>query len=651
MTRKKIIENPEITLSENLDLANWPQVDIESLTSEKQEVYLKRKIAIESYILNTAKNKEIYEITGIHAIDIRRLVKRCLLIDQNGIIFGFRGLIPHKKIKEYSRKASSKTEKANSTIKLTGAFKQLLDTYPSLKEKIIDYYLKRKKTEVTDNVIRVKHLHKHFIDACRALGLTLNDYPFNTKNLGKRSLERYVKELNNIYFSEASKRYGEEARRHATSTGRGEQNNSMIVRPYERVQFDGHLIDAMFAIIFHTPEGDEVIDVVDRIWLLTIIDVATRVILGYYVSLNKEYNSLDVLRCIRNAIVPWEPKEFTIPGLKYSDGAGFASSVIPETQWALWDELYYDNGKANLAITVKERLKNIVGCHVNAGPVKMPERRGLLERYFGIFEENGFHRIPSTTGSNPKDTRRNNPEKQAIAYRISFSHIEELTEVLIANYNSTPHEGVNYLTPLEAMQQRIGRGMVVRQMPEEKRNEVDFLTLRVQRDVKGDVKKGNRPYIQYENVKYRSEVLSHSPGLIGQKLSLYVNTEDLRFVKAFLTDGSEFGVLTAVGKWGVTPHSLELRKQVNKLSHRKLIHFTSMDDPIEVYQRYLSSAGKSKKRERTRLANLQRKKKQSKDTKNLEKVRLTENTKQHQQNDIEYQQHKSGRKLKKTLIF
>ncbi len=183
----------------------------------------------------------------------------------------------------------------------------------------------------------------------------------------------------------------------------------------------------------------------------------------------------------------------------------------------------YDNAKANLAKNVTEKLTKLIGCAVNAGPVKTPERRGIIEKFFDTLEENGYHRLPSTTGSNPKDPRRNKSEEKAIKYSISVKDLEQLTEVLIANYNETPHDGINGFKPLELMEQRTERGLIPRTMKEEKRNDVVFLSLKIRRTIKGNIKSGKRPFVYYEGVPYRSDVLSKSPGLIGTKLDLLVN--------------------------------------------------------------------------------------------------------------------------------
>ncbi|MDA1570717.1 hypothetical protein PDK93_32455, partial [Bacillus cereus] len=243
-------------------------------------------------------------------------------------------------------------------------------------------------------------------------------------------------------------------------------------------------------------------------------------------------------------------------------------------------------------------------CSINTGPVAVPIRRPIIERFFRTLEQNGFHRLPSTTGSHPKDTKRKKPEENAVKYRISAEHLEELTDVLIAEYNGTPHEGNNNLSPLEVFQQRINRGMTITQLSQERRNEMNFFSLKVTRKVKGHNKEGRRPYVYYEGVKYSNEVLLRSPQLINKSLELLINTDDLRVIKAFLTDGSELGNLTAIGKWGVNPHNLRTRKAINKLKNNKMIHFNQYEDPINVYQNYLEKESIKNKSSRNKLASL-----------------------------------------------
>ncbi|MBP1931986.1 hypothetical protein [Ammoniphilus resinae] len=660
MSKRRIIETTP-QFQDKINVSEWPKVLIENLSLIDQEKFNQRKLAIEMYIEGKTPINKITEKTQINRVNLNRLLKRCLEHDDQGIIWGYRALIPRKRITSYQRTKTVPSQIHETS--LPGAFSQLLRNYPIIKEKIDEIYLKRNKNVIHEPRYSTKVIHRQFIKLCREQGLTINDYPLNTNTLAYRSLCRYLKNLQDEYLSEAANQYGEDAKRLLNTTGTGSQNHPMIVRPLNRVQFDGHRIDAKIAIIFHTPEGDEIVRVMERIWILTIIDVATRAILGYYISLNKEYSAEDVLQCIKNAIVPWKPRTLTIPSLNYPACGGFPSGVIPETQWGLWDEIWFDRGKANLANIVKDRLEKIVGCSVNIGPVKTPERRAIIERFFGILEENGYHRLINTTGSSPFDPRRQNAEEKAEKYRISTDHIEEITEILLANYNGTSHEGVNNLTPLEVMAQRIERQKplpIIRQMPEEDKVEVMFFSLQAYRQVVGNVKKGKRPHINYEGVLYRNEVLARTPELIGTTLTLVVNIEDIRTVTAFLPDGSELGTLTAHGKWGIRPHSLKTRKEINKLRNRKILQFATMDDPIEVYHQYLLTSAKTNKNERNRLAQMQREEKRAAEQSHNfgfhEENKSSTQYKENKDNETEIWKNVSdtkpyNRKFKRTIVF
>lgn len=614
MTTKRIAEVMNAN-KEYLNFINWPMVLLDNILPEAKETFLNRKKAVEKY-LSWHPVHEISRETGIERHEITRLVKRCLKEDSHGRMWGYRALIPQKRVGSYNRIRFIKS----GDTKFTGAFKHLLSIYPIIEEKITTYYLNKNQGTPSEPNIKIKYLHKYFLDLCRSVNLTHSDYPFTTENKARRSLYRFVKEIENNNLVQAAKRSNEEASRHARVTGLSKANNYFPVRPFERVEFDGHRLDVMLSITYTTADGDEITEVIDRIWLLLIVDVATKAILGYHLCLNREYSASDILYCIKNAVEPKKLKQLTISGLKYPDKIGFHSLVVPETEWAVWDELCYDNAKSNLSNLVIDRLTQIVGCSVNAGPVATPERRPHVERLFGVLEENGYHRLVSTTGSNPKDPRRQDPEKKAIEYKICVEHLEELTEIFIAIYNTTPHEGINNISPMECLRQRISRGMYPRCIPSEEQNSLSFLTLRDKRLVKGDIRTGKRPFIYYEGVEYRNDVLSRSPNLIGIKLDILVNIDDIRVIRAFLPDGSEFGLLTAAGKWGVKPHSLKLRKIINRLKDRKEIHFSYADDPVEIYHRYLEATSGKSKVQRNRLAELRRK------LSNEDKSQLGDNT-------------------------
>lgn len=638
-----------------MDISSWPTVNIERLSENDRQTYNTRRQALEMYFHNI-KHIEIERKTGIHRNEVSRLIKRCLEHDEHGVPWGYRALIPRKRISTYQRE-----ELPEQGVNATGAFNLLLNTYPVIKERVDYLFYKKKSRSASDPITRGKDIHKAFIKECRKVGLKApSDYPFNQKELGRRSLYTYLNKLEKQDIDRASERLSADAANLLKITGTG-QGYRQIIRPYEQVQFDGHKIDLHAVLVLRTPEGDEIFTLIDRIWLLVIFDVGTRCILGSHVCFNREYSSADVLHCIRNSVVPWSPKTLTIPDLRYPADGGYPSAVIEGTQWALWDEILYDQAKANLSLIVKDRLKQVIKCRVNPGKVGFPIKRTHIERWFGLFEENGFHRLPSTTGSHPNDPRRTDPAKLAKKHRITVQHVEELIDVMIADYNGTESEGVNFMTPLEAMKSRL-QSYTVNQMPEEQRNDIAFLTMRTTREVKGDIKKGRRPFIQYENVRYTSALLVRSPGLVGKKLDIMVNIDDLRIVRAFLPDGSELGKLKATGKWGNSPHTLQVRREIFRLKRKKLLRFTEYDDPIEVYHRYLDEGATKSPRKAGKAYEMKKNQERNKtDVSGYEEevhttqmnYNLTSN--QVAQNDIEKSEtevkHENTRKFKRAIVY
>ena len=602
------------------DTGAWAMVNASLLSEEDAALFKKRGNAVRAYLSGDKSVGKICEECGISRQELIRIVKRCLKVHADGRIWGWRAVIPYSRQKSSEETAAEVSTKRTSNRKAAKQQKsvelsRLFYKHPQIQETVDGMFLKKtEKGVVHEPRIPLKSIHKRFIEASRQAGIKPSEYPFTVKNLGRIALWRYLKKLFDQYQSEATQaRYGKDAARRLKSQSISNSSSlsdggetEAVVRPYQRVEFDAHLIDLFCTITLPSPFGGTVEKVLDRIWLLVIIDVLTRCILGYHLSYSKQYSADDVLLCVKNAITPWQPKKLTIPALKYSPKSGLPSGVFAEAKWALWDEFAYDNAKANLADRVREKLTSVVGCAVNAGPVETPERRPFIERFFGVLEENGYHRLPSTTGSSSNDARRNDPEKNALDLHISLQHIEELTDVMLAQYNATPHSGIGFRSPLEHLEYFINSDSIIlpRQLLKEQRNHLNLLNIQLLRVVRGNRQNGTGAHINFEGVRYRSDVLSRSPDLIGQPLTVVVDPEDIRSVFAFLPSGAEFGVLTAQGKWGRTPHTLEMRQATLALRNKKLIWYAETDDPVQVYLDYLGREALKSKNARRKYASV-----------------------------------------------
>ena len=74
---------------------------------------------------------------------------------------------------------------------------------------------------------------------------------------------------------------------------------------------------------------------VNRVWLLVVIDVYSRAILGWNLVLSAEYDRNDVVRTIQQCLVLQRKRtQLSIPGLRYASAGGFVSEAIPRLEGA-----------------------------------------------------------------------------------------------------------------------------------------------------------------------------------------------------------------------------------------------------------------------------------------------------------------------------
>lgn len=577
---------------------SWKTVNPECLDTKKAQIFLNRKQAIDMYIDGYCL-KDIEEVTSIKMTKYSVMIKKCMELDESGVMYGYTALIPNKHLKQYERNKDT----INGSSNYSGALMQLLHRYPRLKENIETLYLQRNQG-IKEKNIKPIIIFEAFLKQCKELGIKENEYPFNTNSLGKRSFYRYIKSLENQYSNEAIMRYHKNAIQKYKSTGIGTQTDYPRLRPFSKVQIDGHKVDLIATIKLIDENGDISYVPIKRFWLLTLIDVATRVILGYHLTIKEEYDRFDILLCLKNAIEPKKRMNFSIPGLQYAESGGYHSMEIEDAKWALFDEIELDNALAHHAQIAVTKITDYLNAAMSFGPVSTPERRGIVERFFGKLEERGYHRIASTTGSNINDPRRQDCEVAAIKYQISFQDIIEITEILIANYNLSSHKNLKDFSPIEIMKQRMERGLLPSKLEEKKQQNFSLLHFSKTRQVRGSIKTGRRPYIQFEDTEYRSNELSYDNTLLGKTIVIQINPEDLRTVVAYKSDGSEIGSLHVAGKWGNTPHTLKQRKEINKYFRLNRISLTPYDDPIAIYHEYLSTKSKENKAARNKLGDL-----------------------------------------------
>jgi hypothetical protein len=587
-----------------MEIATWPTITTDHLPTKERRIARNREKALRLRAQGVPR-KTIHSVTGISRQKLCDLLERACTLAEDGRIQGFRACLYYNHVKEYTR---TKPPKKGSNG-YAGLLQQTFRQYPSVAAGM--WKLVHDETgDVQEVAISDKDLHECFLELCSEAGIKKGAYPFWTDASCDRSLSRTLKKwMAEDLRRYATKYFGEDV---ARRLGSGTTTSKVAFKIYQRWEFDGHCIDGTFTIRLQLPDGSFAVLVLKRIWLLAWRDCGSEAIVGYLIVLREQYNSEDVLTSFENAIIPWKKRTLSIPGLEYADDGGFPSGTIPELAFAFPNEVTFDNAMAHgrkMRSWVWERIKETLGCQINPGPVAAPEQR-LIENWFRIVARNGYQRIVGTTGSQPKDHRRKkNAAEQVVRYEISAEEIEELTDVVIADYNGTLSDGTPGHSPLERLRYlvRDKKNVLVKQVEVSERKSFCLSIMNETRPVVGPLEKGYRPHVNFMGATYSSPKLAASPSLIGKELKLEIRSRDLRTIKAYLLPkGEEFGILSAEGGWALSQHDIRMRRAILRLKRLRKIRVRFRADPIRIYHRYLSTKAAKRKRYRNELAHSRR---------------------------------------------
>jgi putative transposase len=588
----------------HLDLSEWPQIETAGLPAYKKAYADKRQQAIRMYV-ERARGADIRLKTGLPRQHVHALFNRALLTHEDGRPWGFRVCLHYAHVKPYERLAPLPPR--GDRYGFAGALGQLFERYPNILRTLKDLALRKNRGRV-EFTMDFTDLHQSFLQLCKAEGIRENEYPRNVDETAYGSLTQKLKKWMNAHAVAMLPFTG--GKNAAQKFGSGVRVGRLPMAPYQRAELDGHRFDAYFVIEIRYPNGEVCVLHLERIWILVIRDCGSRAVLGYHIVLKKEYTSEDVLTCLENAIRPWKRRVITIPGLKYAEDGGFPSGSVKGLEYALFNELTFDNAAAHgrkVESYVWTQIEKLVGCQVNPGAVSCPDQR-TIEGFFNIFTRHGFQKLPSTTGSNPKDPRRRNPEGNAVKFEVSFEEMEQLTDVYLAEVNGRPNAGTPGRSPLEALTYSVGdKNVSVRQVPEEDREKFNLTTYNRDITVRGPFKKGYVLHVNFEHVAYTSRKLASAVDLENKQIRARINLRNLCSIELFLPDGASFDTVTASGGWGITPHDFRTRKAIFALARRGKLERRWRENPIQAYNAYLQSKiKKGHKRPRNNLAHIQR---------------------------------------------
>lgn len=209
---------------------------------------------------------------------------------------------------------------------------------------------------------------------------------------------------------------------------------------FDLLQLDHALVDLMLVDRqLRLPIG--------RPWLTVAIDCRTRVVAGLHLGFEPP-SSISAAACISHA---WLPKDAWLKAI----GADASWPV-----WGQWKTVHLDNAREFRS----EALR--AGCHANQiiiehRPVATPHYGGHIERLIGTFSQK-IRLLPGATFSSVKERGAYRSDERAV---LTFPEFLRWFVLEVEKYHHRPHRGLEGLTPLQAWQEALSIGGIVRPPP------------------------------------------------------------------------------------------------------------------------------------------------------------------------------------------
>ena len=360
-----------------------------------------------------------------------------------------------------------------------------------INETIDGYYLTRQCPTVSALVMEVRR-------RCHALGLRAPSRKAISLRLEQRPASAVI-----------ARRKGRKAARDRFAPATGSLDAPW---PLSLVQIDHTLVDVI-VVDSRTREP------IQRPWLTLAIDVHSRCVAGFHLSLDAP-SATSVALCVAHAALP---------------KAGWLMARDVEGEWPVQgvpERLHLDNAKEFHAEALKRGCDQY-GIAVDYRPVRTPHYGGHIERLIGTMMGK-VHLLPGTTFSDVRSKGDIDPSKTAA---MTLDEVERwLAHAIVGVYHRELHRGIG-ATPLAAWQRGLaggtdqpGRGATT-PVADPRRFLIDFLPM--------ERRLVRRQGVFLFSIAYWSDVLRT---LIGEREKMIVRYDprDLSRVHLLTPDGAYY---------------------------------------------------------------------------------------------------------------
>ncbi|MBO4120657.1 hypothetical protein J5T34_07890 [Cupriavidus gilardii] len=579
-----------VVRGQRVDTSGWPTPDEGALDDPRRALYFSRKHAVQLY-LSGADAHTIKRLTSFSDKQVYRLIsERCLQAHPDGQPYGWRGLVPWLRVRPYRRRTKIRVDRFGGGA--AGALQATLDAHPELR---LSFESRIRSSPSSKRLSEAKRSPRRhwlwFLDQLRERGYEARgDWPFNTSTRAYFTICRFVEQvLSSDPKSLAASIGGADLVRKLKA---GDGSGRPALRFMQRVEMDAHKLDGRFCVSLPLAGGGFTEKIVHRLWVIVILEVVSRAVVGYYFSTGREVSKDDVLRAIKTGLSRPKLRPVTFSDTPYLPGAGLLGSLGEDFVGLCWDETSVDGALAETCQHVRAALQQAVGSTLleprnSFAARRSKDDRPFIESFFRNLAGRGFQRLTNTTGAKPQDRQGREPDGVALASRFQYEYAEELLGVLIANYNATPHRGIGNRTPLQyaAFLHRHG-GETWRRVDAAAMQ--GLFSVRRRCVVRGGAAVGRAPYVNFHYGRYSNEVLHNRQDLVGTEIWVICHEEDdCRVALASTLDGVPLGVLRAAPPWHLSPHSLAVRAAICRACARGQFAISPGGDAIEAFIQYV----------------------------------------------------------------
>ena len=400
---------------------------------------------------------------------------------------GLSSAMVYRLLTVYRRDPSTSSLLPNRGGRIAGTKMLSTEVETVIQTLISGYYLKRQRPRVAD-------LHRQVILECRKAKLAPPSYKAVWVRVNSIDPALTVR-----------KREGAEAARDKFAPVK---KGLAPKYPLELVQIDHTLADIM------------VVDEVERRsigrpWLTLVIDVATRVILGFHLSLDAP-SSTSVALALSCAVLP---KRVSLESMAIN--GSWPAEGLPET-------IHLDNAKEFHSSALKRGCREH-GISLTYRPPQTPHFGGHIERLIGTMMGD-LHLLPGTTFSSLADRGEYKPAKMA---SLTMRELERwLTLQIVEIYHQRVHRSIGE-PPIKAWEKTLAsRQVTIRHPADPQQFYVDFLP--------GELRLIRRDGIQLFGIHYWDNVLSPFAGRSTDRKLIRYDPRDLSHVYTKATSNGHY---------------------------------------------------------------------------------------------------------------